>query len=115
MTVRVRIEAILRREKPDRVPIWPFSSAGFATVYAEASIAEAYNDPEVALATQRQAAKDFGWVFTPALGYAAFGGWEFGGEIEWPSGEFSQAATVRKYPVETPEDAMSLKLPDVKC
>ncbi|MFC1867578.1 uroporphyrinogen decarboxylase family protein [Thermodesulfobacteriota bacterium] len=114
MNERERIEAILRREKPDRVPIWPFSAMGFATVYTGASIAEAYNKPKVALATQRKAAKDFGWVFAPVLGYAAFGGWEFGGEIKWPSGEFSQAPTVLKQPVETPEDVMSLKLPDIK-
>ena len=114
MTDKERIEALLRREKPDRVPIWPFAYAGFATVYAGASIAEAYNKPEVALAAQRKTAQDFGWAFSPMLGYAAYGGWELGGEIKWPSGDFAQAPTVARFPVETPDDVMNLKVPDVK-
>jgi len=114
MTDRERIEALLRRENPDRVPIWPFAYAGFATVYAGASIADAYNKPDVALAAQRKTTRDFGWVFTPMIGYAAYGGWEMGGDIKWPSGEFAQAPTVLRHPVETPDDVMALKVPDVK-
>jgi len=114
MTDRERVEALLRREKPDRVPIWPFAYQGFATVYTGTSIADAYNKPEVSLAAQRKTCQDFGWVFTPMLGYAAYGGWELGGEIKWPSGEFAQAPTVARFPVETADDVMNLKVPDVK-
>jgi len=114
MTDRERIEALLRREEPDRVPVWPFAYAGFATVYTGTSIADAYNKPAVALAAQRKTCQDFGWVFTPMFGYAAYGGWEFGGEIKWPSGEFAQAPSVTRHPVETPDDVMNLKVPDVK-
>jgi uroporphyrinogen decarboxylase len=113
MTDRERVEALLRREKPDRVPIWPFAYAGFATVYTGTSIADAYNNPKVAYEAQKKTCQDFGWVFTPMLGYAAYGGWEFGGEIKWPSGEFAQAPTVAKLPVEKPEDVWNLKTPDV--
>ena len=114
MTNRERVEALLRREKPDRVPSWPFASAGFACVYTGTSIADAYNKPEVSLAAQRKTCQDFDWVFVPMLGYAAFGGWEFGGDIKWPSGEFAQAPMVTRHPVETADDVMSLQLPDVK-
>jgi uroporphyrinogen decarboxylase len=114
MTDRERIEALLDRKRPDRVPIWPFAHGGFASIYAKASIADSYNKPSVALAAQRKACQDFGWVFTPFFGYASFGGWEFGGEIKWPTAEFSQAPTVARYPVETEKDVWDLKMPDVK-
>jgi uroporphyrinogen decarboxylase len=114
MTERERVEALLRHEKPDRVPIYPFAAAGFGVVYAKASIADAYNKPEVALAAQRNTARDFGWVFAPMMGYAGLGSWEFGGEIKWPSGEFAQAPMVTRCAVEKEEDVWNLELPDVK-
>jgi uroporphyrinogen decarboxylase len=114
MTDRQRVEALLGRRKPDRVPIWPFSCESFAMVNAKYSIADAYNKPLRSLEAQRQLCQKYGWVFTPMLMYAAFGGWEFGGEIEWPRGEFSQAPTVTRYPVETDEDTWNLRTPNVK-
>ncbi len=114
MTNRERMEALLRREKPDRVPIWPFAPMGFATVYTGTTIADAYNNPKISLAAQRKTAQDFDWVFFPMFGYASYGGWEFGGEIKWPSGQFAQAPTVLKLPIETMEDVFNLRLPDVK-
>jgi uroporphyrinogen decarboxylase len=114
MTDKERILSLLARKKPDRVPIWPFAYQGFATVYTGTSIVDAYNKPDVAYVAQKKTCQDFGWVFSPMLGYAAYGGWELGGEIKWPSGEFAQAPTVLRHPVETPDDVMNLKIPDVK-
>jgi len=68
MTDRERIEALLRRQKPDRVPIWPFAYDGFAVVYAKASISYAYNNPEVSLAAQQNARCEDGWVSSPQKG-----------------------------------------------
>ena len=114
MTNRERVEALLRREKPDRVPIWPFGAAAFHTVYTGTSIADAFNKPDVSLAAQRKTCQDFDWVFVPMFGYASYGGWELGGDIKWPSGEYAQAPTVARFPVETADDVMNLKVPDVK-
>ncbi len=113
MTNRERVQALLKRNKPDRVPIWPFAFEAFASLYAKASIADAYNNPATSLAAQRKACQDFDWIFTPSFSYAAFGGWEFGGEIKWPTGEYDQAPTVVRYPVEKEEDVWNLELPDV--
>jgi len=113
MTDRERIEALLRREKPDRVPNWPFAYAGFACVHTGTTIADAYNKPAISLAAQRKVCQEYGWVFLPMNGYAAYGGWEFGGEIKWPSGEFAQAPTVTRSPVESIEDVWKLKTPEV--
>ncbi|MFC1824547.1 uroporphyrinogen decarboxylase family protein [Thermodesulfobacteriota bacterium] len=112
MSNRERIEALLRREKPDRVPIWPFAYAGFAALYSGLTIADAYQQPELVLQAERKACDDFDWVFQPSFGYASYGAWEFGGEIKWPAGKYAQAPTVLKYPVETPEDVFNLRPPD---
>jgi uroporphyrinogen decarboxylase len=114
MTDRERVEALLSHKKPDRVPVYPFAAAGFGVVYAKASIADAYNKPEVALAAQRKTCRDFGWVFVPMMGYAGLGSWEFGGDIRWPSGEFAQAPMVTRCAVEKEEDVWNLELPDVR-
>jgi uroporphyrinogen decarboxylase len=114
MTDSERVEVLLQRERPDRVPFWPFSAKGFSVIYAKGSVADAYNKPEVCLAAQRKASQDFGWVSTPTFGYAAYGAWEFGGEINWPTGEFAQAPTVARHAAETADDVLNLKVPDVK-
>ena len=113
MTERQRMEALLKRQRPDRVPIWHVTSEAFSVVQAGGSIADAYNNPKMALEAQRKACQDFGWVFIPYMGYC-FGAWEFGGEIKWPSGEFAMAPTVTRFPVETPDDVMNMEMPDVK-
>ncbi|MBN2186485.1 MAG: hypothetical protein JW732_03435 [Dehalococcoidia bacterium] len=114
MTDRERIEALLNHKKPDRVPLYPFAAAGFAMLYTGASVADAYNKPEVALAAQRKTCRDFGWVFAPMFGYAGFGGWEFGGDISWPTSEFDQAPKITRRAVETEEDVWNLKMPDIE-
>jgi uroporphyrinogen decarboxylase len=112
MTDGERLKALLRREKPDRVPIYPWA-LGYSLVYAHKPIAEFYNNPAVSLEAQRQTHRELGWLSLPHIGYGGFGGWEFGGEVEWPSGQFSQAPTITRRPVETPEDAMNIKMPDI--
>ncbi|MBW2144184.1 MAG: hypothetical protein JRG75_07290 [Deltaproteobacteria bacterium] len=113
MTEKERVHALLRREKPDRTPIYPMCG-GFAMVYAQCSIADAYNKPEVSLAGLGKTTRDFGWIYAPAIGYACYGGWEFGGEIKWPYGEFDQAPTLTRHPVSTEEDVWNLEVPDVE-
>lgn len=113
MTDRERIEVMLQRKKPDRVPIWPFAYGGFCSLNAGYSIAEAYNNPQKALEAQRWCCEQYGWVFAPGFNYAAYGGWEFGGDIKWPTSKFDQAPTITRYPVQTEEDAWNLQLPDI--
>ena len=111
MTDKERVKALLRREKPDRVPIWPFAAGGFACVHTRTSIADAYNNPDRSMAAQRKTAEDFGWIYAPIILYAAFGAWEFGGDIKWPSGDFAQAPMVTRRPVESLDDVWKLESP----
>ena len=111
MTERQRVEALLNHEKPDRVPIWPFAPQGFAVIYNNLPLIDAYTNPKACYNAQRKTCKDFGWVFFPTMGYAAMGAWEFGGEVRMPSGEYDQAPMVTRYPIEKDEDIYNLKWP----
>ena len=75
MTERERIETLLDRRTPDRVPIWPFMPNGFAVRYNNLSIADAYTNPPGLYESLRKTARDFGWVFVPR-GYALMQGCE---------------------------------------
>jgi uroporphyrinogen decarboxylase len=112
MTNKERVEALLHYEKIDRVPIYPFGGS-FSMLYSGHTLAELFNNPELSFESQRKAAKDFDWVFLPDLAYAAFGGWEFGGQIKWPDKDFDQAPTITCYPANSIEDVMNLEIPDV--
>jgi uroporphyrinogen decarboxylase len=113
MTLDERLKAILNREPTDRIPIWTWNM-GFSVVQENMSIADFYNKPQESHDAQLRVNEKFGFQDLPWIGYAAIGGWEFGGEIKWPTGEFAQAPTVLKYPVETVEDVWALKAPDPK-
>ncbi len=111
MTEKERVEALLKGNKPDRIPIWPWMLNGFAVIYNQLSITDAYTNPEACYESQLKACRDFGWVFVPLMGYASMGAWEFGGEIRMPSGDYDQAPMVTRYPVEKEEDLQNLKWP----
>jgi uroporphyrinogen decarboxylase len=113
MTNRERVMALLRREKPDRVPIWPIAH-GFCSVYAGGTIADAYTKPDKYLEAQHKACRDFDWVFFPMMSFGTALASEFGGEIEWPTGDYSQAPSISRNAVETVEDVMKLQLPDIR-
>jgi uroporphyrinogen decarboxylase len=113
MTNRERMAALLRGEKPDRVPIWPMA-LGFYTVYKGKTIGDAYTNAELFTDCLRETCNDFDWIYFP-LGAALTNlASEFGGEIKWPSSGYSQAPMVVRYPAETPEDVFNLKMPDIK-
>jgi uroporphyrinogen decarboxylase len=112
MTNRQRMEAILHREKPDRVPHLPLAF-GFCTVYAGGTVGDAYANPSFYLSAERKAARDFDWVSYPLMPASTALASEFGGDIKYPSGEYSQAPMITRLPVETVEEAMNLKMPDI--
>lgn len=114
MTNKERIEALLRREKPDRVPTIMLTFQLFSELQGGGTLAEAFLNAPDKLDRMYNTCKEFDWIFIPYMAYGAFGAWEFGGEIKWPEGEFAFAPTVTRYPVSTPEEAMKLTRVDVK-
>jgi uroporphyrinogen decarboxylase len=113
MTDRERVEALLKRDKPDRVPICPFSYGSFAAINSGYDVVDMYTDFQKALNAERWTSQLYGWVSLPLIGYASYGAWEFGGEVRYPSSEFEMAPTVMRNPVETEEDGWNLSLPDI--
>lgn len=113
MTRDERWLAMLNRQPLDRIPVHGFA-LGFCTVHCGLSIADAYTKPAKIVEAATKTAAEFGWQDLPIISYPGMGGWEFGGEIKWPSSEFSQAPMVTRHPVETEEDVEKLKVPDVK-
>ncbi len=114
MTERERIETLLRREKPDRVPFWPIGAEAFAVVQAGHPIADAFNNPEVCYASHRKACEDFGWVFWPRMEFTSAWTLPWGGEVKYPEGQFTFTPTNIRRAVKTPEEAMKLQKPDVR-
>lgn len=110
MTEKKRVMAVLRHEKPDRVPAWVFFDiTGFSAVYHKRPIIDAYSDLSLSLELQRQTCQELGWACSPF--FAAINAADFGGEMKMPESEFSQAPTVSRFPIETEEDALNFKIP----
>ena len=108
-----RIRALLKYEKPDRVPLWPFfDMTGFAAIYNNRPIIDAYRDPKISLDMQRKVCEDFGWICSP-LFFRGFGVTDFGGEIKLPESEFSQSISTTRFAIESEDDFDKIKIPDI--
>ncbi|MFC2047554.1 uroporphyrinogen decarboxylase family protein [Chloroflexota bacterium] len=113
LTPSERMEAILTRQKPDRVPFIPFMH-GFCPRNVGYPVAAMYEDAEKSFWSQVWTQRQYDYDGSPLYGYASYGGWEFGGGIEFPRSEWEQAPVVTRFPVQTEEDVWNLKSPDVK-
>ncbi|MBI4180916.1 MAG: hypothetical protein HY528_03200 [Chloroflexi bacterium] len=116
MTNKERIEALFRRERPDRVPHWPFIVPNFAMIYMGGAIADKYTKPEWAYEAEKKTSQDLDWVFAPSLSLLSRQDRDaFGGVRKLPTSQYSQDAFMVKFAVETPEEVMALEVPDVKA
>jgi uroporphyrinogen decarboxylase len=113
MAPHERIGALFMGQTPDRVPFNPFAM-GFSSLNCGYTIESFYNDPQKSLDAQLWTAEQYGYEPVVLLGYAAYGGWEFGGEIKMPTSSWEGAPSVARHPVQTEEDVEKLELPDVK-
>ncbi len=118
MSAAERLNALLAGKTIDRVPFSPFDlSCGvgwFCAKNVGYPIASAFNDPEKSFQAQVWTQEQYNYEGSPIFGYACYGGWEFGGGIKYPSGEWEQAPSVTQRPVESEENLVNLALPDVK-
>lgn len=110
MTSDERLQALLKGEPVDRVPVIPFNF-GHSGVVNGLPVSDIFANAEVSFKAQCRAAEMYGYEPVILYGYAAFGGWEFGGEIKMPGRE-DQTPTVAETPVKTPEEAAKLSVPD---
>ena len=108
-----RITALLKGGKIDRVPHLSFV-LGFCARNVGYPLATIYSEPDKSFQAQLYTREQYGFDSEPFYGYASYGGWEFGGEIKLPEGEFEQAPSHLRFAVETEDEVERLRLPDVK-
>lgn len=113
MTPQERLEALLAGKKIDRVPFFPFAR-GFCARIVGYPVSSIYNNPEKSFWAQLWSQEMYGYDGYPIFGYAAYGAWEFGGEVRFPTSEWEQATVIVRHPVESEEDVERLELPNVK-
>lgn len=112
MTSAERMTTILNGQPIDRVPLCLFARE-FCSKNVGKTLASFYSDPDESFWAQVWTFEQYGNDEAPRFGYGAYGGWEFGGEIEMPSEE-GQAPSVKRFPVQSEEDIWKLELPDLK-
>ena len=115
MTPIKRVQSLLEGRSVDRVTVWLWLiSSPFASRNVGYTIASSYRDPEISFWSQMWTQEMYGSddIPRPAFGGTVSNTWAFGGEIKWPEGDYSQAPTAIRYPVESEEDVWNLKVPD---
>lgn len=110
MTSAERMNAFRRGGAVDRVPFLSFI-LGFCAKNVGYPVASVYSDPDKSLKAQIMTMEQYGYDSEPFYGYASFGGYEFGGSIKLPDGEYEQAPSHVRFPVEKEPDIESLDLP----
>lgn len=113
MSPKRSLELLLSGQFPERVPLYHFM-LGFCAKNVGYPIASMYSDPEKSFLAQQWTFEQYGIEGGPDFGYASYGGWEFGGEIEFPSNQWEQAPSHGSFVVQSEDDLEKLKLPDVK-
>ena len=109
-----RMSRLLSGQPVDRVPVFTFI-LGFAARHTSCTIHDIYARPEKSFNAQLRTQKHFGYDSTPFYGYASYGAWEFGGTVEFPSGEYEQAPYITgRLPVESEDDVTDLRPPNVE-
>ena len=111
MTSGERMGALMRGERPDRVPVIPFLS-GHAAVVCGQPLTRISDDAEESFRCQLLCQEMYGHDGSPLYAYASAGGWEFGGDIEFPVKKYSGAIVVTRTPIQTEDDVYSLKVPE---
>ena len=110
MSDEERAGALLTGQPIDRVPFNLFGLA-YLGVNAGYTVMEWYTDMQKAVDSGRMTSEQYGAMWLPFGGYPALGPRELGGEVTWPTSEFSQCPNVEPA-VKTEEEAWTLEMPD---
>lgn len=98
-----RMVALLKRQPLDRIPVFGFL-LGFPAVNVGYAIADMYSDPQKAFDAMQWTTDQYGFQDIPWVS------WSPRAEVEMPTGEYSQAPIVSRYPVTTEEEAWRLEM-----
>jgi uroporphyrinogen decarboxylase len=109
MTSGERMAAIMKGERPDRVPVIPFLS-GHAAVVCGQPLTRISDNAEESFRCQLLCQEMYGHDGSPLYAYASAGGWEFGGDVEFPVKKYSGAIVVTRTPIQNEDDVHALKV-----
>ncbi len=93
------------------IGVSPFVNGYAARIYGT-TLKQHYSDAAACYRAQVLARKLHGYDDTPAYGWADWGGWEFGGDIHWPTDYRESAPSTGRSPVEKTADVDRLADPD---
>lgn len=111
MTSSERVLAVMRGEKPDRVPVF-CCVGGYAAKLSGMSLKAFYQDVECCVRAQVLAKELHGYDDAPNYGWADWGGGVFGGGTVFPD-SYEQGAPRSSGPaIEKPSDIDLLEIPD---
>lgn len=106
-----RVTNLLEGKPTERVLLYPFL-LGFCAHNVGYPLSSIYDNAEKSFEAQLKTLEQYGFDWGPMYGYASYGAWEFGGDINMPRGEYEQAPSIARFPVTCEEDVERLKLPD---
>ena len=111
MTSRERMDALLKGDPVDHVPLFMFAR-GFSAATTGTRLSHFYTSPRKSLHAQIWTSGMYGQDEPAKFGFSSSVAWDLGGEVRMPSKAFDQTPMVVRHPVETEEDIGRLKMPD---
>jgi len=106
-----RLKQVFNRQKPDRVPVLGFVGV-YAAKLAGVPIYEYYRNPGLAIDLQLKAKSLHGYDDNPHFGWADWGGWEFGGQVAFPTDYRESAPKTAVSAIDKPSQVDDLEIPD---
>jgi len=114
MNSRERIEALLKYNTPDRVPIGALATV-FSNNNAGYNANIAFGDPVKSFYATVWTAEQYGWDLIPQrFDHTVSGPYDFGGKVRMPTGEYEGGMITESYPMQSEYDVSDLKKPDPK-
>lgn len=113
LTSAQRMRALAAKQGLDRVPVIPMASA-YTAVISGLTLKEYYLEPEKALWAQEWAADLHRYDGSPSFNIPDWAGWDFGGELTFPSSPRIALPYLGKRAVTIASDVEKLSLPDIK-
>lgn len=111
-TTSGRMKALVNRDHLDRIPVNP--NVGLhVTAISNLSAKDFYLEPEKAFRAQLWARELYQDDGAPTYGFTNWGGWDFGGEIQFHDAPCISTPTLTKYAVEKPQDVEYLQIPNL--
>lgn len=113
LTSSERMKALANKQGLDRVPVNPGVGLHAAAI-SNMSAREFYLEPEKALQAQLWAKELYQYDSGPSYGIPDWSGWDFGGDLQFPTSTRISLPILAKHAVEKPLDVENLQVPNLE-